>query len=165
MIALALAWVQPDPVAQLDAELRAATSATAVLQRRCATPIRAIVDRGRVVRPSAAQRRRLRVWPAEPVAYRVVALTCDGVPLSMAQNWYVPARLTPEMRAALAGDTPFGVAIRPLVPHRRLIDARRRGLGTYILRHRALVLDARGVPLAEVVEQYTPALRMLRPVG
>jgi chorismate-pyruvate lyase len=148
----------------LNARLLADPSATAVLQRWCAerriadpATIRAEVERTTIVPPSAAQRARLRVDAKEPVGYRKVRLKCGSVVLSEAENWYVPARLTPEMRAQLAGDTPFGTAIKPLAPHRRTLSAvfhwkgRRSG---EVLRHRALVLAGSGEPLAEVVETY-----------
>ena len=148
--------VQTDPVAAFEAELRQSNSATAVLQRRCGAPIRAEVDRAAVNPPSPEQRVRLAVDAGELVAYRRVALRCGEVTLSVAENWYVPARLTPEIRAALAGDTPFGAAIRPLSPTRRTLASERDGPG-YMLRHRALVLAGDGTPLAEVVENYQPA--------
>ena len=78
---------------------------------------------------------------------------------SVAENWYVPSRLTPEMNAALEhGDTPFGAVIRPLHPHRKPLEQVLAGVAPYVLRHRALVLDGEGRALAEVVENYTPAV-------
>ncbi|AJP70923.1 hypothetical protein [Sphingomonas hengshuiensis] len=165
-VAAALAFGQSDPVARLDAELRAATSATAVLQRRCAEPIRAVVDRAAMRAPTAEQRARLRVGAEEPVGYRHVSLRCGDKVLSDAENWYVPARLTQAMNAALTGDTPFGAAIRPLAPRREALDSpdprRDPAAGSrWVLEHHALVLDGRGVPLAEVIERYTPMMRDL----
>lgn len=161
MIALAL-LIQADPADALRQELLAARSATAVLQRRCAEPIRAVVDRAGEKPPTPEQRADLGVGPAEPVAYRSVALKCGDQALSVAENWYVPARLTPAMNAALAGDAPFGAVIRPLAPSRRTLriatlraDA---SVAPYALRQRALVIGGDGKPLAEVVENYTPAL-------
>lgn len=154
-LAAALMLAQADPVERLHAELLAATSATAVLQRRCADPIRAVVDRAATGAPTPEQRARLKVGADAPVAYRRVALMCGDAVLSEAENWYVPARLTPAMNAALAGDTPFGAAIRPLGPRRQVLDVA-EVRPPYILRHHALVVDAGGVPLAEVVERYTP---------
>lgn len=172
MIAFALAAVaaQPDTVgarlARLDALLRAAPSATAVLRDWCADHrlaadprIVAQVDRGARHPATSAQRRRLAVTPGEVVAYRRVRLTCGTRTLSQAENWYVPSRLTSAMNAALAGDTPFGTAIRPLNPTRRPLSATRlwNGQGAppaNLLRHRALVLGGDGRPLAEVVETY-----------
>jgi hypothetical protein len=74
--------------------------------------------------------------------------------MSRAENWYVPGRLTPEMNRALeTGDTPFGTAIRPLQPTRRTLGVQWLP-GATAFRHRALVLDAGGRPLAFVVESY-----------
>ena len=162
ILAALLPLLQPDPVDALRRELLAANSATAVLQRRCAEPIRAEVDRAGRKPAMAEQRADLGVGPAEPVAYRSVVLKCGAVALSIAENWYVPARLTPGINAALAGDAPFGAAIRPLAPSRRTLDiATRREDGSvapHVLRQRAIVLDGQGRPLAEVIENYAPAL-------
>ena len=154
----------PDPADALRRELVAARSATAVLQRRCTTPIRAEVNRAQ--KPATPeQRTHLAVGPAEPLVYRSVVLKCGPVSLSVAENWYVPARLTPEMNAALAGDTPFGAAIRPLAPSRRTLGiATQRedaGVAPYVVRQRAVVLDGQGRPLSEVVENYTPVMLCL----
>ncbi len=90
------------------------------------------------------------------MVYRSVALKCGDLSLSIAENWYVPARLTPEMNAALAGDTPFGAAIHPLTPSRRTLGIATQGedatVAPYVLRQRALVIGGNGRPLAEVVE-------------
>ncbi len=44
---------------------------------------------------------------------------CGGHVLSEADNWYVPARLTPQMNRALdTSDTPFGAAVKALDFHR-----------------------------------------------
>ncbi|WP_249341112.1 MULTISPECIES: hypothetical protein [unclassified Sphingomonas] len=162
MILAGLLLAQADPGESLRQELRSAHSATAVLQRRCATPIRAVVDRTVARGPTPEQRAHLAVGPADPVVYRSVALKCGDLSLSIAENWYVPARLTPEMNAALAGDTPFGAAIRPLAPSRRTLGIATQGedatVAPYVLRQRALVIGGNGRPLAEVVENYTPEL-------
>lgn len=146
-------------VARLEAELRTNPSATAVLQARCDTSIRAVVDRGARSRPSRAQRRRLGIGPHTLVRYRRLDLNCGGRTYSRAENWYVPGRLTPEMNAALeSGDAPYGVVVRPLGAHRRLVASSRRGLARgQVLRVRALVLDRENRPLAEVVETYLDA--------
>jgi chorismate-pyruvate lyase len=164
VIALALALLQADPAGALRDELATAKSATAVLQRRCTTPIRAEVTRGGK-RATPAQRAHLGVAAGDAVAYRRVALKCGPVTLSVAENWYVPARLGPEMNAALAGDAPFGAVIRPLAPSRRTLSIATqredRAISPYVVRQRALVLDGEGRPLAEVVENYTPVLLCL----
>lgn len=94
--------------------------------------------------------------------YRRVRLSCGTRALSYAQNWYVPARLTPEMNAVLAGtDTPFGKVAAPLrFTRERLQSVRGRGPGCpsgTILTHRALLRLPDGRPLALVVECYTRA--------
>jgi chorismate-pyruvate lyase len=166
MILAALMLLQGDPVAALDAELRASNSATAVLQKRCAEPIRAQISRDSktpVLGPE--DRARLQLGPRERVAYRYVRLVCGGKLLSRATNWYVPSRLTPEMNAALeSGDTPFGVVIRPLGPTRKTF-AVETATDTPVLRqantllvHHAIVLDRAGRPLAEVEESYTTGM-------
>jgi hypothetical protein len=163
--------VNEDDIHALNAALLANPSATAVLQKWCAdrhiaepAVIRAVVDRGALQPASAEQRIRLKIDADEPVAYRRVQLACGGVVLSEAENWYVPARLTPEMNAALAGDTPFGTAIKPLTPSRTTLSTEFEWPGQQsreILRHRALVSGGDGVPLAEVVETYQRT--MLKP--
>ncbi len=148
-----------DDAAALSRDLLASPTATAVLERRCGGPIVAEVDRAARKDPTAEQRMRLGVGPEERVVYRSVVLRCAGVAYSVAENWYVPARLTPEMNAALEqGDTPFGAVIRPLHPHRKPLEQVLAGVAPYVLRHRALVLDGAGRVLAEVVENYTAAV-------
>jgi chorismate-pyruvate lyase len=164
VILAALLAVQADPAEGLRQELVAARSATAVLQRRCGEPIRVEVDR--VQKPATPeQRAHLDVGTTEPVVYRRVALRCGAVSLSIAENWYVPARLTPAMNAALAGDAPFGAVIRPLAPSRRTLGIATQhddaSVAPYVVRQRAVVLDGQGHPLAEVVENYTPVLLCL----
>ncbi len=71
---------------------------------------------------TAAQRARLGIGPDEPVRYRRVRLACGDRVLSEADNWYVPARLTPEMNATLdTTRTPSAgsCAPRPGAQHRR----------------------------------------------
>ncbi|GAA0745526.1 hypothetical protein CA233_02985 [Sphingomonas sp. ABOLD] len=148
-----------DDAAALSRDLLASPTATALLERRCGAPVVAEVDRTAQKDPTPEQRTRLGIGPDERVVYRSVVLSCAGVALSVAENWYVPARLTPEMNAALEqGDTPFGAVIRPLHPHRKPLEQVLGGVAPYVLRHRALVLDGEGRALAEVVENYTPAV-------
>ncbi|MCW3836065.1 hypothetical protein ACFQ1E_08435 [Sphingomonas canadensis] len=168
---LAVAPPREDPVARLNADLLGSRSATAVLEHWCAAGgladpprIRADVKRARVLPVSGAQRRLLQVGRREMLGYRRVRLMCGDHVLSEAVNWYVPSRLTPEMNAALdGGDTPFGAVIRPLEPTRRTLSVRKfwngRGVAKpTVLRHRALVLDSRGRPLAQVIEDYKRVL-------
>lgn len=152
----------------LDELLNQDPSATAVLERWCASrymadPARIVaeVDRTAHKAPSAETLARLRVEPGEPIGYRHVRLKCGAVVLSEADNWYVPDRLTPEMRAALEGDTPFGKVIRPLAPVRTNLDSAFRWPGQRpgeLLRHHALLTGGDGQPLAEVVETYVEGI-------
>ncbi|MHA6721426.1 chorismate--pyruvate lyase family protein [Sphingomonas sp. RS2018] len=145
-----------DAVARLEAELAAAASATEVLQRRCPhDAVRAVVDRSLHRAPSPEQRRLLDVEDDELVAYRCVRLVCGSRTLSRAENWYVPARLTPAMNTALEGDTPFGAVIRRLGVTRRILSRQLPDDGDTVLQLRALVVPATGRPIAEVIENYT----------
>lgn len=160
LLALLIA-LQSTPAETLNARLLAARSATAVLEQWCgehhfADPprIRALPDRRAHRAPHADVRAALQVATDEPVRYRRVRLFCGDRLMSQAENWYVPGRLTPAMNQALeTGDTPFGTAIRALQPTRRTLGVQ-WWPGATALRHRALVLDATGRPLAFVVESY-----------
>ena len=163
MAIAAFGAAQASDVEALDLALKANPSATAVLQAWCdrhrpGLKVRAVVtDRETVLAGSHAAL--LGVVETDQVAYRHVQLTCGDEVLSEADNWYVPARLTPEMNAALAGETPFGVAVRPLAPSRRNLSSERSwdGQGEKdVLRHHA-VLTASGAPISEVVEVYQRA--------
>ncbi|TCM19521.1 hypothetical protein EDF56_103163 [Novosphingobium sp. PhB165] len=101
----------------------------------------------------------LEVSDHETLGYRHVRLTCDGVTLSEAHNWFVPARLTDAMNATLAStDTPFGKVVAPLHFTRERLEARHGRLegcppGTF-LTHRALLRLPDGKPISLVVECY-----------
>ena len=101
----------------------------------------------------------LAVGPADQIKGRHVGLDCQSAFLSEADNWYVPSRLTPEMRDALAHTfTPFGVVVAPLHFTRESLSSQ-RGAGKgcrkdTILTHRALLRLPDGKPLALVVECY-----------
>ncbi|MEO8927707.1 MAG: hypothetical protein ABI306_11155, partial [Caulobacteraceae bacterium] len=155
----------PAAVQALNADLLAHASATEVLQRRCtdrhlADPpvIRAIRVRGADKVADAQVRALLRASPGEIVRYRHVRLVCGARVLSDADNWYRPARLTADMNRRLdTTDTPFGAVVRPLDFHRRTIAVAfpDRASGPYILRHRAVLVTAAGVPFSVVEERYT----------
>lgn len=160
-----------NPVERLNAELLSGRTATEALEERCAalglaeTPrVHAEVRRDRLVAGEAAARRRLAAREDERLGYRRVYLMCGEHVLSEALNWYVASRLTPAMNEALeTSDVPFGRVILPLAPSRRTISTRILwdGSGTVpstILRHRALVVDGQGCPLAEVIENYRAVL-------
>lgn len=163
----AVAAAQMTPVERLNAELLAARTATQVLESRCAAlgladppRVRAEVKRGRVLAGASPARTRLKVGKDEMLGYRRVRLMCGAHVLSEAINWYVATRLTPEMNVALdTSDAPFGRVILPLSPRRETYSTwtvrpgrvSREGV---VVRHRAIVLDGEGRPLADVVEQY-----------
>ena len=67
-----------------------------------------------------AIRAALQVGPDDAVRVRHVQLACAGTVLSDARNWYVPARLTPEMNRTLdTTRTPFGKVVALLGLHRQ----------------------------------------------
>lgn len=169
----------------LDADLLSHDSATLTLDRWCAahrlaSPAQVVAERRHDVDKPATdeQRRLLGVSPTEPVRYRRVRLSCGGHVLSEADNWYVPARLTPDMNRALdTSDVAFGRAVQALRFTRHTLSAERlwrplpdgweMGAGlpaatpgslpvpAAVLRHRALLRLPDGTPFSEVVETYT----------
>jgi hypothetical protein len=148
--------------AALETELRAADSATAVLQRWCdaqSAGVRIVAQRDLAADKPATPdvRRWLGARKGEPVRYRRVKLACGTEVLSEADNWYLPSVLTPAMNRALEeGDTPFGVVARPLKFHRRTLGTERpRGKA---LRLRAVLVTPEGHPFSLVVEDYSPTL-------
>jgi hypothetical protein len=177
----------------LNADLLSHDSATATLEHWCADhrladPARIIAERVKGVEktPTAAERIALDVGPDEPLGYRRVRLTCgDHVP-SEADNWYVPARLTPTMNRTLeTSETPFGHAVASLNFRRRTLSARLLwsplpngwemgaartdgGAGElevpdHVLEHRAILSLPAGEPISEVVETYTGAVLAFPP--
>lgn len=160
---------QADRLRPFEATLAAQDSATAALGQWCAERaiadppiIRAIADRGAVNPATPAIRAALGVGPQEQVAYRHVRLACGGTVLSVAHNWYVPARLTPDMNRTLeTSDTPFGKVVGPLRFRRERIDARHGHAAecpaATVLSHRALLRIPDGRAISLVVECYTAA--------
>jgi hypothetical protein len=173
----------------LNAQLLAGRSATLVLEKWCADhhmaaepKIVARVATGNGAPPTKEQRERLGVGPDEKIAHRRVALTCGAHTLSEADNWYVPARLTPEMNLALeTSEAPFGKVVQPLQPFRRTFSVEtlwsplpkawesrtrdelmrehrsdaRLDAPRGLIEHRAIVLGGDGRPISEVRETYT----------
>ncbi len=98
----------------------------------------------------------------ERIAYRHVRLICGDEVLSVAQNWYVADRLTPEMNRTLNNsDAPFGRVIAALGFTRELL-ASEHGRSPNcppdtILSQRALLRLDDGRPVSAVVECYTSA--------
>lgn len=115
-------------------------------------------------RPPSSRRalRHLGVSRDEPLALRNVHLSCGETVLSIAWNWYVPARLTPAMNEALrSSDTPFGKVVAPL-HFRREPLATTAGAGENcpagtISTHQARLVLPDGSPLAYLIECYTAA--------
>ncbi len=131
------------------------------------------------MKPASAEvRAALDVKPDEPLGYRRVRLKCGDHVLSEADNWYVPARLTPEMNHALeTTDTPFGKAVAALHFRRHTLSADllwrplpkgwemgaapasdNKGalaIPDHVLEHRAVLSTPDGEPFSEVVETYT----------
>ncbi len=108
------------------------------------------------------------VGPQEPVAYRRVRLRCGERVLSEADNWYVPALLTPDMNRTLdTTDTSFGRVVAPLDFRRETLSAKllwspeSRGAGSpialprFVLQHRAVLERPDGRPFSALVETYT----------
>lgn len=154
---------------RLEAVLAANDSATAALGQWCgvrniARPpvIRAVADRTAQLAPTSAVRAALGVPDDAPIAYRHVRLVCGEKVLSVAHNWYIPARLTPEMNQTLqTTDTPFGKVVSALGFRRERLAAQRGRsaecpAGT-VLSHRAVLRLADGSAISLVVECYTAA--------
>jgi hypothetical protein len=169
----------------LNADLLAHDSATLTIERWCADhrladPARIVAERVRDAAKAASDevRAALDVKPDEPLFYRRVRLKCGDHVLSEADNWYVPARLTPEMNHALeTTDTPFGKAVAALHFRRHTLSAdllwrplpkgweigatpapQEAGALTipdHVLEHRAVLSTPDGEPFSEVVETYT----------
>lgn len=121
--------------------------------------------------PSAVQRVRLAVSDDGPVRYRRVRLTCGDRVLSVAENWYVPGRLTDAMNRILdTTRTPFGRVVHPLTPSRRNLAL--HGLWreegdfpepqTPLFTIHAVLSTAEGVPFCEVAETYLGAVLAAR---
>ncbi|MCJ2123661.1 hypothetical protein MKL11_14070 [Methylobacterium sp. J-077] len=164
----AAAQPQAALIASLQGRVLAAHSATLALESWCAdyklaADAHLVAQRMAVAdKPlSAAQRTRLAIGPDEPVRYRRVRLACGDRVLSEADNWYVPARLTPEMNATLDGTrTPFGRVVRPLEPTRQTIAVRPfpqaavPGPDDPLFEIDAVLSTGAGQPFCEVAETY-----------
>jgi chorismate-pyruvate lyase len=149
----------------LAAHLAASPSVTAGLLAWCEArglgegPIRIVARSGGSPPPRLASL--LGAGPEERVAFRRVVLGRGAIALAEADNLFLPGRLPPEMREALAAtDTPFGTVIAPLGPVRQTIaitHGAAAGPGV-ILRQEALVLSPSGPVLAAVSERFLFAL-------
>ena len=177
----------------LNADLLSHDSATLTLERWCdahglASPARVTATRLRDAETPADDevRRSLGADAAEPVRHRHVRLACGDHVLSEADNWYLPARLTPEMNRVLdTSDTAFGRAVLALGFQRRTLAAELlwhplpagwdRGAALppagpgalaipgQVLRHRAVLILPDGTPFSALVETYTGAVLAFPP--
>lgn len=176
----------------LNASILGSTSATASLQQWCADhhmaanpKISARLITSAANPPTPEQLQRLQVSNASELKYRLVQLSCGNQILSVAENWYVPARLTADMNNLLDNtDTPFGKAVQPLAPFRRTfevkllwsplpqgwelapaaaqqVDSKPQQALTIpaeLFSHRAVLYSKDNLPIAEVSEHYQGAL-------
>ncbi len=175
----------------LNAEILASRSATFTLEKWCgdhrlsgaaAPKIIARQIEAKAKPATAEQRERLAVGPSEEIKVRHVQLLCGDRVFSEADNWYVPARLTPEMNRLLeTTTTPFGKAVQELHPYRRTFAAsvlwrplpegwetkalaspadagKTLDMPDALFEHRALLYTEDGKPFSEVDEVYQRAL-------
>jgi chorismate-pyruvate lyase len=170
----------------LNADLLSHDSATLTLDRWCeshkmasSAKIVAELVHGSEKEPTEEVRTLLGVGAAEPVRYRRVRLHCGEHVLSEADNWYVPARLTPDMNHVLeTTDTSFGRAVQALHFQRHTLSAqllwsplpqgwemgaelrapasaRPLQIPPQTIEHRAVLSVPDGTPFSVVVETYT----------
>ncbi len=169
----------------LNAELLSHPSATYTLERWCEThhlakeaKLTAHKVAGTDEPLPPALRGMLAINDAEPVRYRRVQLFCGEKFLSEADNWYVPARLTPEINRLLdESDIPFGRVVQQIDFHREILSATllwsplasawemapapmiasgsMLQIPDYVLEHRAILYTRTHVPFSAVVETYT----------
>jgi hypothetical protein len=172
-------------IESLNADLLSHDSATLTLERWCADhrladPALIVAERVHDADKDATVevRAALDVKPDEPLGYRRVRLKCGDHVLSEADNWYVPARLTPAMNHLLeTTDTPFGKAVGALRFRRHTLsadllwrplpkgwemgasaaadEAGALAIPDHVLEHRAVLSTPDGEPFSEVVETYT----------
>ena len=167
--ALVLFAVSPalarDMVERLKADLLASPSATQLLTQKCASlklasPPVIKAERERLSLSAGSRTRKLLGVGADtPLGYRRVDLRCGTHVLSEADNWYVPARLTPQMNRTLdTSDIPFGTVVRPLNFHRRTLKMEPLSEPLHVLRVTALLETGDGKPFSLVVESYSREL-------
>lgn len=168
----------------LNADLLSHDSATLTLERWCgkhglATPPVVTAKRVREAETPADDqvRRLLGVGASELIRHRHVRLLCGGHALSEADNYYLPARLTPEMNHLLdTSDTAFGRAVADLRFRRVTLSAELLWqplpadwemaaalpptvpgpltVPAEVLRHRAMLVLPDGTPFSALVETY-----------
>ena len=171
----------------LNADLLSHDSATLTLEHWCADHHLAQAPRVVVQRVHDADKAipadlqaKLATDAGSP-RYRHVRLMCGERVLSEADNWYVPGVLTARMNEQLdTTDEPFGKVVRPLGFQRRTLSAELLWsplpagwempdgaaaspasplrIPAAVLRHRAILYSAAGIPFSAVVETYTNQL-------
>ncbi|WP_250624812.1 hypothetical protein [Pinirhizobacter soli] len=169
-----------------NADLLSHPSATLTLEGWCdahhlADTAKITAQRDHIEKPLSTDDRQLMgIGADEPVRYRRVKLACGGHVLSEADNWYVPARLTPDMNHILdTTDQPFGKVVAELHFRRETKSAetlwhalpqgweispalpgasRSLAIPHQVLRHKAVLYDGQGRPFSLVVETYTSEL-------
>jgi hypothetical protein len=169
----------------LNVDLLTHDSATLTLERWCdahklASPAIVVAEPVRNVdkAPTDEVRHLLNVDATALVRYRRVRLHCGEHTLSEADNWYVPARLTPDINRSLdTTDTAFGRAVQTLHFRRQTLSAKLLwsplpegwemgapvlGISTgtlpipyHVIEHRAVLSLPNGTPISVVVETYT----------
>ena len=162
-------FATPLGLAQFERALATHHSATEALTEWCrvrgiASPPQIVAQavKSEMVRPDADVRALLAIAAGEPVRYRLVHLLCGATVLSIAENWYVPSRLTPEMNRALEStDVPFGRVVAPLGYIREQLSTVHGSApgcpeGT-VLSVRAILKLPDGRPISMVAECYTAA--------
>lgn len=159
---------EPASLADFEAHLAAHVSATEALQQWCNVrhigdgPIRAGTVSAQSNDAPAKMRRILHLGADGLLAMRNVRLSCDDTVLSVAWNWYAPARLTPAMNAALRdSDVPFGKVVGALHFRRETLDVTpgpaENCPSDTISTHRSLLRLPDGEPLAYLIECYAAA--------
>jgi chorismate-pyruvate lyase len=165
---------------ELREALLTENSATVTLERWCRTHRIAddptiVADRDPAHEQPITQEQRtaLGIGSDEPVRYRHVRLSCGGRLLSEADNWYVPARLTPAMNATLeTSHIPFGKAVAALHFTRTTLSSRllwsplragrpgraqasgRLAIPETLIENRAVLADQAGHRFSLLVETY-----------
>jgi hypothetical protein len=181
----------------LNVDLLTHDSATLTLERWCdvhklASPAIVVAELVRGVEkvPTDEVRQLLNVNATARVRYRRVRLHCGEHVLSEADNWYLPALLTPDINRSLdTTDTAFGRAVQTLHFHRQTLSAKllwsplpegwemevpapkfspgRLPIPYHVIEHRAVLSLPNGTPFSVVVETYTAELlvppRLLSP--
>ena len=166
-LAPGLAGAQAPSVGGLETAIVGGTSASAVLQAWCLGRGLPKLTASRLVgveKPAGASvRAALGVRPGQRLAYRRVRLGCGAQGLSVADNWYLPDRLTPEMNRKLnKTDEPFGLVVRPLNFSRRTVGVTRSPGANHFLEIRAVLVSATGAPFSYVIEDYSRDLAPMR---